>query len=101
MNNNQLFVQFATCVNNPCENRIIIYTNDTTKYDEQKYYMVDFDTLKNQNEWFGGEKGMVVSITSNDDDDSYSNYATYEEGWNAVKELAAKDNVNEIYIEGY
>ena len=101
MNANELFMLFAACVNNPCDNRIIIYTNDTTKYGERKYYMVDFDTLEKENEWFVGEDGMVVSICTNDDNDTYSGYKTYEKGWNAFKELAAKDNVSEIFIEGY
>lgn len=62
--------------------------------------MVDFNTLLGNNIYFMGDNGAMVFISSNDNEDGKM-FDTYEKGWEAVKELAMKDNVTDIYVEGY
>lgn len=97
---NDLFTKFATCVSNPYDNRIIIETTDKTNDNEKKYYMVDFNTILGNNIFYMGDNGTMVFISSNDNEESKL-FDTFEKGWSAVKELAMKDNVSKIYIEGY
>lgn len=97
---NSLFEKFSRCVSNPYDNRMIIETSDITEDFESKYYMVDFNTLLGNNIYFMGDDGEMVFISSNDKEDGKM-FDTYEKGWEAVKELAMKDNVTDIYVEGY
>ena len=97
---NSLFEKFAKCVATPYYYRMIIQTTDTTEDFERKYYMVDFNTLGGDNIYFMGDNGSMVFISSNDNEDGRM-FDTYEKGWEAVKELAMKDNVIGIYVEDY
>ena len=100
---NKLYIKFAECVANCDELRMVINTDEKDGVGEPIYWLVDFNDTINSNKWyFGGDEGNVVAIfkcfTDKCEHEFYQ-YATYEEGWAKVKELAK--NATEIHVEGY
>lgn len=99
---NSLFKMFAKCVNKVSDNRMVIETNVKDGVGEEVYWLVDFNDANDTNEEYYGCKGSVVSIikcfTDGAEFESYE-FATYEDGWAKVKELA--HNAKRIYVEGY
>lgn len=99
---NSLFTKFAKCVANVSDLRMVIETNEKDGVGEMVYWLVDFDNDKGDNEEYYGCEGSVVSIGkcfTSGVESEYFEYATYEDGWAKVKELAA--NAARIYVEGY
>lgn len=99
---NSLFEMFAKCVNNVSDYRMVIETNVKDVVGDEVYWLVDFNDANDTNENYFGCEGSVVSVfkcfTIGVELENYE-FATYEDGWAKVKELA--HNAKRIYVEGY
>ena len=98
---NRLFMLFSACVTN-VEMRMVIETNEKDGVGDNIYWLVDVNDLNNSNTEFYGSNGSVVCVSkcfTDGVDNEFYEYATYEEGWLKVKELAEK--ATKTYIEGY
>ena len=94
---NYIFSMFAHCVCNPTELRMIVETDH-----DEEYYMIDFCEEFNQHSNYGGDNDSVVAICpSMLVGVPTESFASYEDGWNALKALIENCVVTDVYVETY